>query len=363
MTGLMRGVARLLAWRGARQRGQASAAHELCRDEPGDARIDLVRTMTRLLAAKTGSARADAGRALHNAVSHYVASPLIAPTAMSLISPHDQEVVSRLGERLGQFGDEDLERFNELLPWAAMTAAPGNRIVGHAWTSNKRSSINPLIDSRLMAFNRKLPLKGLHVLEAGCFEGIHTIGCVALGARVTAFDGRIENVVKTMARIWAYKLSCNLFLWNAEKSPPPDLPSSWDVLHHIGVLYHLSNPVQHLEILLPRTRLGVLLDSHVASRDSNTLEEMQVRGRTYRYARYAEVHRDVSPFAGLENHAKWLHLDDLLDLLSRHGFADAKVVAEKTERNGRRVTIFCFRRDMHGHPATGATAADPEAQA
>jgi hypothetical protein len=359
MTGLMRGVARLLARRGARQRGQASAAQEL----GGDARIDLVRTMTRLLVAKTRPARADAGRALHNAVDRYVASPLISPDAMLLVSRHDQELVSRLGERLAEFTEEDLERFNELLPWASMTAAPGNRIVGHPWTSNKRSSVSPLIDSRLMAFDQQLPLKGLHVLEAGCFEGIHTIGCAALGARVTAFDGRIENVVKTMARLWAYKLSCTLFLWNAEKSPPSDLPSSWDVLHHIGVLYHLSNPVQHLEILLPRTRVGVLLDSHVASGDSDALEQMQVRGRTYRYVRYAEVHRDASPFAGLENHGKWLHLDDLLGLLARHGFADAKVVSEKTERNGRRVTIFCFRRDVHGHPATGATAADPKAHA
>ena len=56
MTGLMRGVARLLARRGARQREQASAAQELGGDDPGDARIDLVRTMTRLLAAKTESA-------------------------------------------------------------------------------------------------------------------------------------------------------------------------------------------------------------------------------------------------------------------------------------------------------------------
>lgn len=349
MTGLMRGVACLMARLGARLRGQSKTTKEPGEDEPGDARTGLVRTMNQLLAAKTEPARARAGRVLSNAVDRYVASPLIAPAEMSAIGPNDQQLLSRLGHRLGALSNEDLERFNELLPWAAMTAAPDNRIVGHPWASNKRSSINPLIDSRLMAFNRKLPLRDLHVLEAGCFEGIHTIGCLALGARVTAFDGRIENVVKTMARIWAYKLSCDLFLWNAEKSPPRDLPDSWDVLHHIGVLYHLSNPVQHLETLLPRTRLGVLLDSHVASSDSKVLEEMQVHGRTYRYARYAEVHRDANPFAGLENHAKWLHLDDLLDLLRQSGFADATVVSEREERNGRRVTIFCFRREMQGH--------------
>jgi 2-polyprenyl-3-methyl-5-hydroxy-6-metoxy-1,4-benzoquinol methylase len=338
---------RSLARRASRfQRGipPRTAQQPVGQDAADDPRIDLMRAMERLIVADTVVARANAAQNLHRAADRYTASPLTLPSAnMMAPSLSDQQMLVRFGKRLAVLSDKDLERFNEVLPWAAMTAAPGGRIVGRPWNATKRHSLNELIDPRLSSFDRELPLKGLQVLEAGCFEGIHTIGCAALGGRVTAFDGRIENLVKTMARLWAYKLSCELLLWNAESAPPTDLPASWDILHHIGVLYHLSNPVQHLECLLPRTRLGVLLDSHVARTDCDKMEEMEVGGQAYRYLRYAEVHADISPFSGLADHAKWLRLDDLLDLLRHHGFGETKVVSERMERNGQRATIFAFR--------------------
>lgn len=311
-----------------------------------DPRIELQRSMARLLASQTEVERAEAAQGMRGAVDAFLIQAPHVPTAnMGTLSPRDQEVLAAHGSRLRELSDRDLDGLNELLPWAAMTAAPEGRIFGRAWTATKRATLNALVDSRIVAFNAKLALKGMHVLEAGCFEGIHTIGCAVLGARVTGFDGRIENLVKTMARVWAYEQTCQVFLWNVEKAPPPDLPVEWDVLHHVGVLYHLSNPVEHLNVVLPRTRRGVLLDTHVATSESEATLRMEVGRATYRYVRQSEVHRDVSPFAGLEDHAKWLHLDDLTDLLKRHGFTDVQCTSDRVERNGRRVTIFAFRGD------------------
>ncbi len=309
-----------------------------------DPRIELVRTLSQLVNARDTAARAALVDQAHQAVDGFVreAKDVPLPDA-TLVRPRDAKLLADFGQRLEAFSDQDLQRFNELLPWAALTAAPNGRIVGNSWSASKRATMNDLVDARIVAFNDLLPLEGLHVLEAGCFEGIHTIACTLLGAKVTGFDGRMENIFKTMARVWAYRMACDVLLWNVEKAPPDDLPAFWDVLHHVGVLYHLSNPVEHLNLVLPRTRRGVLIDTHVAQDDGDAKERQEIDGVTYRFGRRSEAHRDVSPFAGLEDHAKWLHRDDLLDLLKRNGFQRVELFSDRAERNGRRVTIFAFR--------------------
>ena len=309
-----------------------------------DPRVELTRMLTRLVHARTAAERTELAENAHRAVDGFVKNAQNVPLPDAKAIPaRDQAMLTEFGDRLNTFTDDELRRFNELLPWASMTAAPAGRIVGNAWNAAKRATLNELVDSRIVAFNERLPLKGLHVLEAGCFEGIHTIACALYGAKVTGFDGRMENILKTMARIWAYRQTCDLVLWNVEQAPPHDLPAAWDVLHHVGVLYHLSNPVEHLNLVLPRTGRGVLLDTHVASDDQNASKQQDVAGVTYRYARHGEAQRDVSPFAGLEDHAKWLHLDDLVGLLRRNGFDKVEMFSDRAERNGRRVTIFAFR--------------------
>ena len=47
---------------------------------------------------------------------------------------------------------------------------------------------------------------------------------------------------------------------------------SCDVMHHVGVLYHLRDPVAHLAAALPQVSTALMLDTHVAP-DSEALEE------------------------------------------------------------------------------------------
>ena len=239
--------------------------------------------------------------------------------------------------------DEELEELNRILPWGAMTVDQRGRGVGQVWSSDKRGLPSGLIDSRQSLFDKTFPLAGRHVMEIGCFEGIHTLGLLLLGARVTAVDGRIENVVKTLARLWAYGRSCEVALWNVEGEPPPVLPQAWEVLHHIGVLYHLSNPVEHLNQVLPRTGAGVLLDTHVASDELEASKSYVVDGAAYRFRHKPEPYADSSPFAGMRDHAKYLLLEDLVRLFAAHGFGDIRIVSDRDERNGRRVTLWAFR--------------------
>jgi tRNA (mo5U34)-methyltransferase len=138
-------------------------------------------------------------------------------------------------------------------------------------------------------------------------------------------------------------MKCDVAKWDFEEAPSALLPHRWDVLHHIGVLYHLSDPVGHLNAVLPRTNDAVLLDTHVADSAEVATLEYVVDGASVRYKRKPEPNAVSSPFAGMRDHAKYLVLEDLVEHLQRHGFNDTRVVSNRLERNGRRVTVWAFR--------------------
>ena len=309
-------------------------------------RAKVQQALNTLLAAKSPRDRAAASDRLLMILNAHLSSPSAPVDESYPVDRVTHRTRLDLGEAIAPatlLADEDLEEFNRILPWGAMTVDQRGRGVGEVWSSDKRGVPSGLIDSRQIQFNKAHPVAGRHVMEIGCFEGIHTLGLLLLGAWVTAVDGRIENVVKTLARLWAYGRSCEVALWNVEGEAPSNLPQSWDVLHHIGVLYHLSNPVEHLNEVLPRTREGVLLDTHVASDEQEASETYSVGAATYRYRNKPEPHADSSPFAGMKDHAKYLLLDDLVRLFASHGFGDLRIVSDRDERNGRRVTIWAFR--------------------
>lgn len=307
-------------------------------------RAEIGLAVARLVRARSSAERAAAAETARAAIAVYAeAPPLPEPDNAAAVAATEQALLERLDERLAELDDAQLEDFNLLLPWAAMTADARGRVIGTAWSDKKRAAVHSLVDRRQAAFDRRFPLRGRHVFEAGCFEGIHTLGCLALGARVTAVDGRMDNVLKTLARLWIYGQSADVRLWNFERPAPGSLPPDWDVLHHVGVLYHLSNPVEHLNALLPRTTGGVLLDTHVARDEAAATGSYEVDGRAYRYQRYEEKDVEVNPFAGLLDHAKWLRVEDLQDLLRQRGFREVETVENRDERNGRRVMIWAFR--------------------
>lgn len=302
-------------------------------------------TLNELVSSRTEVDRRLAGDALIQAVTQYLESGEVlgeSPNVTGVTSATLKVLEGRLNP-VSTFSDADLQTFNQLLPWAAMTVDSSGRILGQPWSAAKRSGVHNLLDPRQVAFDAAFSLSGRHVLEVGCFEGIHSVGLLLLGASVTAVDGRMENVLKTLARVWAYGMKCDVAKWDFEEAPSVLLPERWDVLHHIGVLYHLSDPIGHLNTVLPRTTGAVLLDTHVADSAEAADLEYVVDGVKVRYRRKSEPHAAHSPFAGMRDHAKYLVLEDLVEHLQGHGFKDVKVVSNSLERNGRRVTVWAFR--------------------
>ncbi len=158
--------------------------------------------------------------------------------------------------------DDELERLNALLPWAAFVLDAKGRRFGAAYSSNKRNVPQAVPDPRIVELDRRLPLAERTVLEIGCFKGIHTAALAVRAGRVLACDSRIENVVKTIVRCAMFGVPAPVvFRWDAEEAPPASVDLRCDVLHHVGVLYHLTDPVGHLASIAPLVGEGITLDT------------------------------------------------------------------------------------------------------
>ena len=234
----------------------------------------------------------------------------------------------------------DLASVNALLPWACFTADRGGRRVGAPSSVTKRPTAQEIPDQRILRLEAAVGLHDKHVVELGCFEGVHTVALCDLVERVTAVDARVENVVKTMVRTWLYGHRPEVVLQDVEDPAVLDVYDC-DVLHHNGVLYHLLDPVAHLRRALSRTRTALLLDTHI-SRESETTAHYDVDGHTFRIKDFKEDPH-TSPFAGLYPNARWLLLDDLRAEIERAGFGNIMIEEVREERHGARVLIIAKR--------------------
>jgi tRNA (mo5U34)-methyltransferase len=237
--------------------------------------------------------------------------------------------------------DEDLQELNAMLPWACFVVDSRGRRFGKPMSATKRNVPQAVPDRRIVALNERVPLKDLTVLEIGCFEGVHTAGLTQFAKHVKACDSRISNVVKTIVRCGMFQILPTVFVWDVEQPAPAGQDVSCDVLHHVGVLYHLRDPVAHLKSLLPQVSRAVMLDTHYA-RPEEATSQYTAAGRQYRYKNFVEGGR-AEPFSGMYDTAKWLLLDDLIGLLREGGFSRVDVVEDRAERNGARILIMAER--------------------
>lgn len=242
---------------------------------------------------------------------------------------------------LDRLTDAQLTELNSIIKWNCFTTDGRGRRVGDKAKAGKRDAPQLIPDPRILRLHQAVDLSGKSVLELGCFEGVHTIGLAQFAESVTGVDIRVENVVKTLIRCGLYGVKARVFLSNVDTLPlDSSLPES-DVVFHCGVLYHLVDPVGHLQQLLPRVKKAILLDTHYA-REAEATANYQVGGVNYAYKHYGE-HGLKNVFAGAYDHAKWLPLETLKSLLHTAGLTQWHAVEPRDERNGPRVLIIASR--------------------
>ncbi|TVP61640.1 MAG: methyltransferase type 12 [Leptolyngbya sp. LCM1.Bin17] len=261
-------------------------------------------------------------------------------SSASLPPVYDEEVRNTI-KFVDGLNNDDLAELNNLLNWNCFVVDGQGRRFGDSASATKRYTPHQIPDRRIVIMNEVFDLADKHVLEIGCFEGVHTIGLSMYAKKVTAFDSRIENVVKTIVRCALFGYHPTVFQYNTE-NPAPNL--NWliaDVMHHVGVLYHLKDPVQHLLNLDTYIGQGIMLDTHYAL-DQDATQEYTVDGQTYAYKHYVEG-GDRDPFSGMYDFARWLRLDDIAAVLAMAGFPRVDIVEKRNERNGPRVLLMAQR--------------------
>jgi 2-polyprenyl-3-methyl-5-hydroxy-6-metoxy-1,4-benzoquinol methylase len=237
--------------------------------------------------------------------------------------------------------NEDLNALNNILRWHSFTADIHGRRFGRPSSRGKRATPQKIPDPRIIEMDSRFGLTGKSVLEVGCFEGIHTVGLAMFGAHVTAVDARIENVVKSIVRAAFYGYHPVIFKCDIEDETESAVLPEVDFAHHVGVLYHLKDPANHLLKLGALVRRAMMIDTHYAL-SAHATESYRVGDIDVSYMRYAEGGR-WEIFSGMYDHAKWLTLDCLRSLLGRAGFDRVEIVQERMERNGPRVLLFAER--------------------
>jgi len=246
--------------------------------------------------------------------------------------------------------DADLHEINQLLDWHAGAPLPDGRILGSIERKpSKHAAPGVIPDARIRLLNKLTPLKNKKVLEIGCFEGIHTAGLKTFDCDLTAIDVRPQNVIKTLTRLSWHGLSAEVFQYDAE-AIEPSFPQ-FDIVFHIGVLYHMMRPVQHLHNIVHIGEL-LFLDTHVAT-EGPDVKSFDVGGKTYRGQAYVEGGWK-NPFSGKDPSALWLTEESLMDALAHAGFAQTRLLQRRDERNGLRLLVLAGRTKLPPEPAIKA---------
>ena len=248
-------------------------------------------------------------------------------------------------------GPEALARLNVLLPWTSFHSLTGEgRLLGSAWSATKRTQPQTLPDKGVARLNELVPLRDLSVLEVGCYEGHHTASLAHYAMNVWAFDGRIENVVKTVVRLWVLGLerSTVVNLVDIEGDPVKKQlaclgrTEPFDLIHHRGVLYHLSKPVEHLADMASLCSRHIYLHTQIAREDQVNITYRSELGDLEAFC-YKEPRRSYSPFSGMTEGAIWLTREGVFRALRHIRFDDIRVLDEREERNGLRIELIASR--------------------
>jgi tRNA (mo5U34)-methyltransferase len=246
--------------------------------------------------------------------------------------------VPGIKSQVDALSDEDLIELNSLLDWNSFISDVNGRRFGMVAWGSKRIEPQEIPDKRIVAMHERFNLTGQHVLEVGCFEGVHTLGLLQYAEKVTAVDSRVDHVVKTMVRCGMQNKSPVVFKCDIELKNQDYSLLACDYIHHVGVLYHLRDPISHLLALKQYVRKGIMLDTHYALTEE-AKDSYSIDGHVYPYKRYMEYGKKES-FSGMYDHSKWLLLDDIVDCLKQCGFDKVEIVEKRAERNGPRVLLY-----------------------
>jgi tRNA (mo5U34)-methyltransferase len=242
------------------------------------------------------------------------------------------------GEGMRDLTDRQLADFSEAVSWDMAEKLPDGRVLGKV--GHAGATIGEL-DFRLAEVDRRLGLAGKTVLELGSHEGQFTIQLAQRCKQVTAVEVRPKNVVCALIRAFVHDLD-NIKIHLKDVREIDASFGRFDILAHLGVLYHLSNPVEHLFQIKDLSDNLLLCTHHGSPALRFQREDIEYAGKTYRAYRYKEFGWQDG-WSGMEAWSRWLEKDDLLALLAEIGYQSVEVLREWQPSGYPRITLLAQR--------------------
>lgn len=242
--------------------------------------------------------------------------------------------------------DQQLQDFQNAVQWRTGYELPDGRLLG---VPGKRGNVARGFDPRVQAVRDHFDPHGKRILEIGCCEGGHTVQLATICAEVVGIDVRPHNIVAALVRSFVHGTKNVRF----ELSDVRELGAehdAFDIVFHVGVLYHLDDPASHLARIAALAP-DLLLDTHYAD-DSLPWPTTDSKrgGRTYAARLYREGSWD-DVFSGVQPTSAWLTREDLFRCLRDIGYTTVTLLDDRKERNGPRLTLIA-RRPAAGNEET-----------
>jgi uncharacterized protein DUF1698 len=219
----------------------------------------------------------------------------------------------------------------------------------------KAGSLATYNDPRILwAMQNFGPLEGRHVLELGPLEGGHTSMLEAAGAQVDAVEANQRAFFRCLITKEILGLTRSKFWLGDFVKALENWEKSYDLIVACGVLYHLTNPLDLIDLVARRTN-AVYFWTHVVTEETMPrwdprrlviapdVETHQFHGmmvRAYRRT-YANAQDSVMFCGGPNDEHRWLHRDDLLEALKMVGFTDIRTAHDEPDHPyGPAISIF-----------------------
>lgn len=188
-------------------------------------------------------------------------------------------------------------------------------------------------DPRVEWFFERFP-EGGRVLELGSLEGGHTFQLAARSARVTAIEGRPQNVERARFVQGVLGVENVEFVEADLEQTPLRTFGRFDAVFCSGLLYHLPRPWE-LIAQLGEVAPGVFLWTHYAKTAKTTADG--VAGIWY------SEHGRKDPLSGLSRRSFWPTLPELRRLLAEAGLARIELVRDEPDHDhGPTVTLTAW---------------------
>jgi tRNA (mo5U34)-methyltransferase len=237
-----------------------------------------------------------------------------------------------------ELSDQQLADFCAAVPWETATRLPDARLLGRL---DAPRAVAPADDYRFRAIDARADLRRDRVLEMGCGEGYHTVQLASRFTQVTALEARPRNIACALVNMFVHEATNVQVRMMDVREVGPSL-GRFDLVFHSGVLYHLSEPVEHLRRVAGLSD-QLLLDTHYApSGDRYPRADLDSGGKRYPAVAWREGGwTDV--FSGLEAESRWLRREALLEALADVGYREVEVLAEYEMEVGPRLALWARR--------------------